>query len=237
MDIETDQLAASFLELGLRRLAVWSINYYEWFLTQLTATKAKLNTYSTTENSPVSCSTRPGERPEKEYHTIETPLDHVEVKLVDNDGRIVPVNKEEELCTRDRLSFLGYWGDKEQCGQVFDNARWYHTEDIAVMDEDGYISILGTFKDMVNRGGECIYPQEVEEFLLSHPDVAEAQVVGVLDQQMEEEACVWVKLKGGSTVTETELCEYCKGKISYFKIPRYIVLVEDFPKTSTGSEI
>ncbi|XP_076352338.1 putative acyl-CoA synthetase YngI isoform X2 [Tachypleus tridentatus] len=105
------------------------------------------------------------------------------------------------------------------------------------MDEDGYFSIVGTFKDMINRGGECIYPQEVEEFLLSLPDVAEVQVVGVPDQRMGEEACAWVKLKGGSTVTETELREYCKGKISYFKIPRYIVLVEDFPKTSTGSEI
>ncbi|XP_076352320.1 medium-chain acyl-CoA ligase ACSF2, mitochondrial-like isoform X2 [Tachypleus tridentatus] len=193
-----------------------------------------INAYSTTENSPASCSTRPGEKPEKKYHTVGTPLDHVEVKIVDNDGRIVPVNKEGELCTRDHLSFLGYWGDKEQTSQVFDNARWYHTGDIAVMDEDGYFSIVGTFKDMINRGGENIYPQEVEEFLLSLPDVAEVQVAGVPDQRMGEEACAWVKLKGGSTVTETELREYCKGKISHFKIPRYIVLVEDFPKTSTG---
>ncbi|XP_076321973.1 medium-chain acyl-CoA ligase ACSF2, mitochondrial-like [Tachypleus tridentatus] len=168
--------------------------------------------YGTTENSPVSCSTRVGETPEKKYHTVGTPLDHVEVKIVDNDGRIVPVNKEGELCTRDRFSFLGYWGDKEQTGQVFDDACWYHTGDIAVMDEDGYISIVGTFKDMINRGGECIYPQEVEEFLLSYPDVAEAQVVGVPDQRMGEVACAWVKLKGGSTVTETELREYCKKK-------------------------
>ncbi|XP_076352561.1 medium-chain acyl-CoA ligase ACSF2, mitochondrial-like [Tachypleus tridentatus] len=170
------------------------------------------------------------EKTGKKYHTVGTPLDHVEVKIVDNDGRIVPVNKEGELCTRDHLSFLGYWGDKEQTSQVFDNARWYHTGDIAVMDEDGYFSIVGTFKDMINRGGENIYPQEVEEFLLSHPGVADVQVAGVPDQRMGEEACAWVKLKGGSTVTETELREYCKGKISHFKIPRYIVLVEDFPK-------
>ncbi|XP_076348339.1 putative acyl-CoA synthetase YngI [Tachypleus tridentatus] len=154
----------------------------------------------------------PWRKTEKKYHTVGTPLDHVEVKIVDNDGRIVPVNKEGELCTRDHLSFLGYWGDKEQTSQVFDNARWYHTGDIAVMDEDGYFSIVGTFKDMINRGGENIYPQEVEEFLLSLPDVAEVQVAGVPDQRMGEEACAWVKLKGGSTVTETELREYCKEK-------------------------
>ncbi|XP_076352385.1 medium-chain acyl-CoA ligase ACSF2, mitochondrial-like isoform X1 [Tachypleus tridentatus] len=193
-----------------------------------------LNSYGTTENSPGICSTRPGERLDKKYHTVGTPLDHVEVKIVDNDGRIVPVNKEGELCTRGHITFLGYWGDKEQTGQVLDDARWYHTGDIAVMDEDGYISIVGRIKDMIIRGGENIYPREIEEFLHGHPDVAEVQVVGVPDQRMGEEACAWVKLKRGSTVTETELREYCKGKISHFKIPRYIVLVEDFPKTSTG---
>ncbi|XP_076352315.1 medium-chain acyl-CoA ligase ACSF2, mitochondrial-like isoform X2 [Tachypleus tridentatus] len=193
-----------------------------------------INAYGTTENSPGICSTRPDERLDKKYHTVGTPLDHVEVKIVDNDGRIVPVNKEGELCTRGHITFLGYWGDKEQTGQVLDDARWYHTGDTAVMDEDGYISIVGRIKDMIIRGGENIYPREIEEFLHGHPDVAEVQVVGVPDQRMGEEVCAWVKLKGGSTVTETELREYCHGKISNFKIPRYIVLVEDFPKTSTG---
>ncbi|XP_013779068.2 acyl-CoA synthetase family member 2, mitochondrial-like, partial [Limulus polyphemus] len=173
-----------------------------------------INAYGSTENSPGSCSTRPGERQDKKYHTVGTPLDHVEVKIVDKDGRIVPVNKEGELCTRGHITFLGYWGDKEKTKEVLNDARWYHTGDIAVMDEDGYVSIIGRIKDMIIRGGENIYPREVEEFLHGHPDVAEAQVVGVPDPRMGEEACAWVKLKGGSTLRETELRDYCKGNVS-----------------------
>ncbi|XP_022246814.1 acyl-CoA synthetase family member 2, mitochondrial-like [Limulus polyphemus] len=173
-----------------------------------------INAYGSTETSPISCSTGPGERPDKKYHTIGTPADHVEVKIVDKDGRIVPVNKEGELYIRDSLTSLGYWGDKDKTKEVLNDARWYHTGDIAVMDEDGYVSIVGTIKDMINRGGESIYPQEVEEFLHSHPDVAEAQVVGVPDPRLGEKVCAWVKLKCGSTLTETELRDYCKENVS-----------------------
>ncbi|XP_076315392.1 medium-chain acyl-CoA ligase ACSF2, mitochondrial-like [Tachypleus tridentatus] len=172
-----------------------------------------INGYGTTENSPATLATRSGERTDKKYHTVGTPFDHVEVKIIDKNGHIVPVNTKGELCTRGHVTFLGYWGDEQKTAEVMSPDRWYRTGDIATMDDDGYVSIVGRIKEMIIRGGENMYPREVEEFLHTHPFVAEVQVVGVPDPRLGEEVGAWVKLKTGKTLTEKELREYCNGKV------------------------
>ncbi|XP_076352415.1 medium-chain acyl-CoA ligase ACSF2, mitochondrial-like [Tachypleus tridentatus] len=190
--------------------------------------------YGTTENSPVITLSFPTDPMDKRLRTVGTPIDHVEVKIIDDNKRIVPVNTEGELCSRGYNTFLGYWDDRDSTVEVFSDARWYHTGDRAVMDQDGYVSIVGRFKDLIIRGGENIYPREIEEFLYMHPEVAEVHVVGLPDKRMGEEVCAWVKVKTDHLVSEQELREFCKGKVSHFKIPRYILFVDDFPKTESG---
>jgi fatty-acyl-CoA synthase len=192
--------------------------------------------YGMTETSPVSTQTRVDDSLELRVSTVGRVHPHLEVKLVDPvTGLTVPRGEPGELCTRGYSVMLGYWNDAERTAEVIDAARWMHTGDLAVMDADGYVNITGRIKDMVIRGGENIYPREVEEFLYTHPDVVDAQVIGVPDVKYGEELCAWVKLRDGAgEVTADSLRAYASGKLAHYKIPRYVLVVDEFPMTVTG---
>jgi fatty-acyl-CoA synthase len=191
--------------------------------------------YGMTETSPVSFQSRLNDPLEKRVATVGQIHPHVEVKLVDaNTGRVVPVGTPGELLTRGYSVMLGYWNNDEATRKAIDAARWMHTGDLATMDDDGYVNIVGRLKDMVIRGGENIYPREVEEFLYSHPKISDIQVVGVPDLKYGEQLMAWVRLKEGETATGDELAEFCQGKIATFKIPVYWKFVDAFPMTVTG---
>lgn len=190
--------------------------------------------YGMTETSPVSFQTRTDAPLEKRVSTVGQILPHTEVKIIDSEGRVVPIGEMGELCTRGYCVMLGYWNDEERTRESIDAARWMHTGDLAVMDEEGYVNIVGRIKDMLIRGGENIYPREIEEFLYSHPKVSDVQVIGVPDKKYGEEVMAWVKLKEGEEATEAEIRDYCQGKIAHYKIPRYVKFVDEFPMTVTG---
>jgi fatty-acyl-CoA synthase len=190
--------------------------------------------YGMTETSPVSTQTSYDDPLERRVSTVGRVQPHLEVKVVDADGRIVPPNTAGELCTRGYSVMLGYWEDDERTTEAIDRASWMHTGDLATLDEDGYCNIVGRIKDMVIRGGENVYPREVEEFLFRHPNIETVQVVGVPDQKYGEELCAWVKLKPGASAEAEEIQNFCRGQIAHYKIPRYIKFVDNFPMTVTG---
>lgn len=190
--------------------------------------------YGMTETSPVSFQTSTDAPLEKRVSTVGRIHPHVEVKLVDEMGRIVPVGTPGELCTRGYNVMLGYWDDEAKTREVLDQAGWMHTGDLAVLDEDGYCNIVGRMKDMVIRGGENIYPREIEEFLYRHPEIEDVQVVGVPDERFGEELCAWVRLREGANADEEAIRAFCRGQIAHYKIPRYVKFVEAFPMTVTG---
>ncbi|CAN7937315.1 unnamed protein product, partial [Ixodes hexagonus] len=189
--------------------------------------------YGTTETSPVITATCPDEPTNEWIETVGRPFGHTEVKIVDAEDRIVPVNQRGELCTRGYLVFMGYFKEEGKTREVVRN-NWYHTGDEAAMSEDGRLTIMGRIKDMIIRGGENVYPLEIEDFLYTHPDVLEVQVVGVPDKRLGEESCAWIKLKPGKTLNEEDVKHFCRGKLSHFKIPKYVLFVESFPKTVSG---
>ena len=156
------------------------------------------------------------------------------MKVIDPDGTVVPRGVPGERCTRGYSVMLGYWDDPERTAEAIDADGWMHTGDLGIIDEQGYGSIVGRMKDMVIRGGENIYPREIEEFLHAHPKVADVQVVGLPDERMGEELCAWIRLAAGETCTEDEIRDFCRGRIAHYKIPRYVRLVESFPTTVTG---
>ncbi|HEV2548881.1 MAG TPA: AMP-binding protein [Stellaceae bacterium] len=190
--------------------------------------------YGMTETSPVSTQTSCEDPLERRVATVGRVHPHVEVKIVDGEGRVVPPGTSGEFCTRGYSVMLGYWNDAERTAEAIDRAGWMHTGDLATMDEDGYFNIVGRIKDMVIRGGENVYPREIEEFLFRHPKVEAVQVVGVPDQKYGEELCAWIKLKAGESATAEEIQAFCKGQIAHYKIPRYIKFVDSFPMTVTG---
>ena len=191
--------------------------------------------YGMTETSPVSAQTRADDDMERRVSTVGRVHPHVEVKIVDPEtGLVVPRGATGEMCTRGYSVMLGYWDDPEQTREVIDTARWMHTGDLAVMDEAGYLNIVGRIKDMIIRGGENVYPREIEEFLYSHPAIEDVQVIGVPDARYGEEICAWVKLRPGHQLTQEELRAHCTGKIAHFKIPRYLRITGEFPMTVTG---
>jgi fatty-acyl-CoA synthase len=160
---------------------------------------------------------------------------HVEVKVIDPEtGRVLPRGTPGEMCTRGYSVMLGYWDDRERTAEVIDAARWMHTGDLAVMDEAGYLNIVGRIKDLVIRGGENIYPREVEEFLYGHPQIEDVQVIGVPDEKYGEELCAWIRVRGDAVLTAQDIRAYCTGKIAHYKIPRYVRLTSEFPMTVTG---
>ncbi|GIY52334.1 medium-chain acyl-CoA ligase ACSF2, mitochondrial [Caerostris darwini] len=190
--------------------------------------------YGSTENSPAVAANGIDEDFEKSIKGFLKPLEYVELKIVDNNGKVVPVNTEGELCVRGHNLFLGYWDEPQKTAEVVDKSLWYHTGDLSAMDEYGYVKIVGRKKDIIIRGGENVYPVEIENFLSTHPAIFLTSVVGVPDKRMGEEICAWISVKENMTLTEEDVKQFCKGKISHFKIPRYIMFVKEFPKTLTG---
>ena len=192
--------------------------------------------YGMTETSPVSTQTRVDDSIERRVATVGRVGPHIEVKVVDPaTGLTVQKHTPGELCTRGYSVMLGYWRQPDKTSEVIDAARWMHTGDLAVMDDDGYLSITGRIKDMVIRGGENIYPREVEEFLYTHPDILDAQVIGVPDAKYGEELMAWIRLRPGAThITAESLREFCTGKLAHYKIPRYVHITDEFPMTVTG---
>jgi fatty-acyl-CoA synthase len=192
--------------------------------------------YGMTETSPVSTQTRADDTVDRRVSTVGRVHPHLEVKVVDPEtGRTVPRGTPGEFCTRGYSVMLGYWEQPDKTAEAIDAARWMHTGDLAVMDDDGYLNITGRIKDMVIRGGENIYPREIEEFLYTHPDIVDAQVIGVPDSRYGEELMVWVRLReGAAELTPESLREFCMGKLAHYKIPRYVRVVDEFPMTVTG---
>ena len=191
--------------------------------------------YGMTETSPVSTQTRPDDDLERRVSTVGRVHPHVEVKIVDPEsGLTVPCGTPGELCTRGYSVMLGYWDDEAKTREVIDVAGWMHTGDLATMDAEGYCNIVGRIKDLVIRGGENVYPREIEEFLYGHLDIADVQVIGVPDARYGEELCAWVKLREGAVLTEDSVREYCRGKLAHYKVPRYVQFVDEFPMTVTG---
>jgi fatty-acyl-CoA synthase len=191
--------------------------------------------YGMTETSPVSTQTRADDDLERRVATVGAVHPHVEVKVVDPEtGLVVPRGTAGEFCTRGYSVMLGYWDEAEKTAEAIDVAGWMHTGDLATMDDAGYLNIVGRIKDLVIRGGENVYPREIEEFLYTHPDVADVQVIGVPDERYGEEVMAWVVLREGAAVGEDELREFCRGRIAHYKVPRYIVSCEAFPMTVTG---
>jgi fatty-acyl-CoA synthase len=191
--------------------------------------------YGMTETSPVSAQTRADEELERRVSTVGRVHPHVEVKVIDPETRrVLPRGTPGEMCTRGYSVMLGYWDDPERTAEVIDAARWMHTGDLAVMDDAGYLNIVGRIKDLVIRGGENIYPREVEEFLYGHPQIEDVQVIGVPDEKYGEELCAWIRVRGGAELTAEDIRAYCTGKIAHYKIPRYVRLTTEFPMTVTG---
>jgi fatty-acyl-CoA synthase len=192
--------------------------------------------YGMTETSPVSTQTRRDDSVDRRVSTVGRVGPHLEVKIVDPEtGYTAPRGEPGELCTRGYSVMLGYWEQPDKTAEVIDAARWMHTGDLGVMDSDGYVSITGRIKDMVIRGGENVYPREIEEFLYTHPDILDAQVIGVPDERYGEELMAWVRLRPGAPdLTVTVLREFCTGKLAHYKIPRYLHIVDEFPMTVTG---
>ena len=191
--------------------------------------------YGMTETSPVSTQTRADDDMDRRVSTVGRVHPHVEVKIIDPEtGLVLPRGVPGELCTRGYSVMLGYWDDEEQTRGVIDAARWMHTGDLAVMDAGGYLNIAGRIKDMVIRGGENVYPREVEEFLYTHPAIEDVQVIGVPDAKYGEELCAWVKLRPGAGLSLEDVRAFCTGKIAHFKIPRYVRITDEFPMTVTG---
>jgi fatty-acyl-CoA synthase len=192
--------------------------------------------YGMTETSPVSTQTRADDSLDRRVSTVGRVGPHLEVKVIDPaTGRTVPRGTPGELCTRGYSVMLGYWEQPKKTAEAVDSAHWMHTGDLAVMDDEGYLAITGRIKDMVIRGGENVYPREIEEFLYTHPDILDAQVIGVPDARYGEELMAWVRLRpGAATLTAESLREFCRGQLARYKIPRYVHIVDDFPMTVTG---
>ena len=192
--------------------------------------------YGMTETSPVSTQTRADDTLDRRVSTVGRVHPHIEVKVVDPEtGLTLPRGEPGELCTRGYSVMLGYWDEPARTAEAIDAARWMHTGDIGIMDDEGYLNITGRIKDMVIRGGENVYPREIEEFLYTHPDVIDAQVVGVPDVKYGEELCAWVKVREGAPeLTVEALREFAGGKLAHYKIPRYVLVVDEFPMTVTG---
>jgi len=191
--------------------------------------------YGMTETSPVSTQTGADDDMERRVSTVGRVHPHVEIKVIDPEtGLVLPRGSHGELCTRGYSVMLGYWNEPDKTAEAIDAGRWMHTGDLAVMDEAGYLNIVGRIKDMVIRGGENVYPREVEEFLYTHPDIEDVQVIGVPDARYGEELCAWVKVRPGSTLSAEQVRKFCTGKIAHYKIPRYVRVTDEFPMTVTG---
>jgi fatty-acyl-CoA synthase len=190
--------------------------------------------YGMTETSPVSFQSSTQDPLDRRVSTVGRIQPHIEVKVVDSEGRVVPRGTPGELLTRGYSVMLGYWDDAARTQESIDAARWMHTGDLATIDDDGYCNIVGRIKDMIIRGGENVYPREIEEYLYHHPKVQDVQVFGVPDDHYGEEICAYIKLRSGMEATGEDIVAFCRGRIAHFKVPRYVKFVDQFPMTVTG---
>ena len=190
--------------------------------------------YGQTETSPLNHITKPDDSLENRTQTVGKAVPYIEIKVINEFGYVCELNEPGEICIRGYSVMKGYWGDEEKTRETIDEAGWLHSGDIATMDEYGYVKITGRIKDMIIRGGENIYPREIEEFLYNHPKVSEVQVFGILDEKMGEEVCAWIQLKEGEKCTSDEIIAFCKGQVAHFKIPLHIDFVTEYPMTITG---
>lgn len=190
--------------------------------------------YGMTETSPVSFQSDTTDALDKRVSTVGRIHPHVEVKIIDDNGRVVARGDKGELCTRGYSVMLGYWNDAEKTNESIDAAGWMHTGDLAVMDDEGYVNIVGRVKDMIIRGGENVYPREIEEYLYRHPQIQDVAVFGVPDKKFGEQVAAWVKLRDGESASEDQIRDYCREQIAHYKVPAYIRFVDDFPMTVTG---
>ena len=192
--------------------------------------------YGMTETSPVSTQTRSDDSVDRRVSTVGQVMPHVEIKVIDPDsGLTLPRNEPGELCTRGYSVMLGYWNEPDKTAEAIDASRWMHTGDIAIMDTDGYVNIVGRIKDLVIRGGENVYPREVEEFLYAHPAVADVQVIGVPDDRYGEELMAWIRMRDGEKpLTVDDVRAYCSGRLAHYNVPKYVHIVDEFPMTVTG---
>jgi fatty-acyl-CoA synthase len=224
----------SSLRTGIMAGSPCPVEVMKRVLTEMNMTEVTI-CYGMTETSPVSTQTTADDDTDRRVSTVGRVHPHLEVKVIDPEtGVVLPRGSHGELCTRGYSVMLGYWNEPERTAEAIDAARWMHTGDLAVMDDAGYLNIVGRIKDMVIRGGENIYPREVEEFLYTHPSIEDVQVVGVPDVKYGEELCAWVKLRPGSELTAEQVREFCTGKIAHYKIPRYVRVTDSFPMTVTG---
>jgi len=189
--------------------------------------------YGMTETSPVSFQSSTDDPLDRRVSTVGRVQPHLEVKIIDAEGRVVPVGEKGELCTRGYSVMLGYWGDDERTADAVRDG-WMHTGDLATIDAEGYGNIVGRVKDMLIRGGENVYPREVEEFLFRHPKIAQVQVFGVPDKRYGEEVAAWIVLKPGESATEDEIRDFCRDQIAHYKVPRHVRFVPELPMTVTG---
>ncbi len=190
--------------------------------------------YGQTETSPVNHMTSPDDSIEKRVASVGQPAPHCEIKIIDDEGEVVPVGERGEICCRGYSVMQGYWDDEQRTAEAIDEDGWLHSGDIGIMDAEGYTQVTGRIKDMIIRGGENIYPREVEEFLYTLPNIQEVQVFGIPDERYGEQVCAWLKVRDGAVVTEDDIKAFCADKIAHFKVPRFIRFVEDFPMTVTG---
>ncbi len=230
-----DSYDLSSLRTGIMAGSICPVEVMKRCISDMHMAEASI-AYGMTETSPVSCQTLSDDDLDRRTSTIGKVHPHVEVKIVDPvTGETIERGETGELCTRGYSVMIGYWDEPEKTAESIDEDGWMHTGDLAVMREDGYCNVVGRIKDLVIRGGENIYPREIEEFLYSHPDIEDVQVVGVPDKRFGEELCAWVKMRSGATPLDAEaLHEFCSGKLSHYKIPRYVMVVDDFPMTVTG---
>lgn len=224
----------STLRIGLMAGSPCPIELLKRVIDEMNLTEMSCG-YGMTETSPGICQTSTDTPLDKCVSTVGQVHPHLEVKIVEPEADgIAPIGVTGELCVRGYAVMHGYWDEEERTRETIDPEGWLHTGDLATMDEEGYINIVGRIKDMVIRGGENVYPREIEEFLYHHPKVQDVQVVGVPDKKYGEELCAWIIAKLGQTITEEEVRDFCKGQIAHYKVPRYLCFVESFPMTVTG---
>ncbi|WP_323122234.1 AMP-binding protein [Burkholderia alba] len=229
---EFDRFDLSSLRTGIMAGSPCPIETMKQVVSRMHMTEVTI-AYGMTETSPVSFQSSTTDSLEKRTTTVGRIQPHLEAKIVDSDGRIVPVGTKGELYTKGYSVMHGYWGDKAKTAEVIVDG-WMRTGDLATLDKDGYCNVVGRLKDMLIRGGENIYPREIEEFLFQHPKIQSAQVFGVPDPKYGEEVCAWVVLRSGERMTGEEVRQFCRGRIAHYKVPRYVRFVETLPMTVTG---
>jgi fatty-acyl-CoA synthase len=225
----------SSLRTGIMAGSVCPVEVMKRSVNEMNMTEVAI-AYGMTETSPVSCQTHVDDDLERRTATVGRAHPHVDIKIVDPEtGDVVERGQPGEFCTRGYSLMLGYWNDNDKTREAIDADGWMHTGDLAVMREDGYCNIVGRIKDMVIRGGENVYPREVEEFLYAHPDIEDAQVIGVPDEKYGEEICAWIRMKPGRPALDADAVKaFATGKLAHYKIPRYVHIVDEFPITVTG---